>query len=149
MDFPDVCLDANVFVSALTPEHRQPIALDLIGRVQKAQGVFFEPGLVLFETVSVLYRKMRMQEIQEARVGQALHLLNQFPLLVEWQSNALLRSSYWAGVISEKNAYDACYLAVAEMRNVPFITWDKELVCKAKPHFRNIWSVEEFLAKHS
>lgn len=141
----DVCLDANVFVSALLPEPLHDRALSLVDRLQAAGLVFFEPGLVIFEVISVLYRKRVLGEIKAERLEQATGLFAQFPLLIEWQPGVLVATSKWAERLKMRNAYDASYLAVAETRGVPFVTFDQELIHKAKPYYRHVWSVESFL----
>ncbi|OGP14277.1 MAG: hypothetical protein A3I75_06705 [Deltaproteobacteria bacterium RIFCSPLOWO2_02_FULL_50_16] len=143
----EACLDANVFVSCLTPEEDHEESLQLVKILSEQDVSLFEPSLVIFEVVSVLRRKVLLKEITQIQMDKAVDLFFQLPLLLQWQDYILKKAGRFSRKLGLKNVYDSSYLAVAQAREIPLITLDKDFHKKGQKVYKNLFSVREYLRK--
>lgn len=141
----EACLDANVFVAALTPESKNDLCLNLIKKIQGKGIDLYEPSLIVSEITSALYRKIRINEFSLHELSRALDFFSEFPILLQWQDFIARKAAEYAYQLNFKTSYDAFYLAVAMSRDIPLITFDKEFIAKAKTLYKKIFSPDDFL----
>ena len=82
------------------------------------------PEMLDAEVLSVLRRKVQMQEISEARALEALARLGDMP--VERVSHRTLTRAAWE-LRHNVSAYDALYVAIAQQRGATLLTFDGPL----------------------
>ena len=149
--FPsEICLDANVFVSSLVrKEEHYSDALQTVETVQRRGMAIFEPEIVLFEFGTAIHRKRTTGEIDDEDTDDLIGHFFRLPILFLWEASLMQRASSLAQNLSFKGISDCLYLAVAEKKNIPFVTFDGELLKKGRKIFSKIYSVTEFLASVS
>lgn len=145
----EVCLDANVFVSSMVPnECDHEASFSLLKRVERVGIALFEPELVLFEVGSALHRKTMMGDLNEEHRDLLIEQFFRLPLLLQWQPSQTIRASALAKELTFKGISDACYLAVAQKRDIPLVTLDTDLIKKGRKTYRKVYSVGEFLSSY-
>ena len=82
------------------------------------------PHLVDVEVVSVLRRSVLTGTMTGQRAGQALEDLAD--LTIERVAHGTLLARVWA-LRANYTAYDACYVAVAELFHAPLLTYDAKM----------------------
>lgn len=142
----ELCLDANIFLAALNAkENEHSTSLDLLKLIESEGITLFEPALVVFEVVSVLHRKVMLEEMEVEDFEKLADTFLQLPLLLQWQPVILKLAAQMAKNLSLQNTYDCTYLAVASLRQIPLITFDEELIRKGKKNYKKILSAHEFM----
>jgi predicted nucleic acid-binding protein len=144
----EACLDANIFVAVLDvrePRHQE--SLELLEYMEARDVVMMEPAIVGFEVTSVLSRKSMRGDLSAEGAADLIDYFSKLPLLLQWQPPLLRRSSALARQLSLGTAYDCSYLAVAEARDIPFITLDTAFARKAKRVYERILEPFEYLRK--
>ena|SRR3989338_5441537 len=142
----DLCLDANVLIASMTARevhHRS--ALQLMKIIQDRQIVLYEPALLLYEVVATLYRRKISGEITAAEVEEFVDHFYQLPILFQWKPAVIQQASEVAEKLSLKRMYDCTYLAIAQLRNIPLITLDEQLIRRGRKCFPKIQTPAEFL----
>jgi predicted nucleic acid-binding protein len=133
-----ICVDANMVVKLVIPEPDRPLALALWERWLGEDREIVAPYLFAFEVTSAIWRKAKrgLINVKEAReaIREALmlgvHLLH--------PSNISLRAFDLAARFNRPAAYDAHYLALAEMMEGEFWTADEKLYNAVQEDFPNI-----------
>ena len=82
------------------------------------------PHLVDVEVTSVLRRSLLTRSMTEQRAGQALQDLAD--LTIERVAHTTLLPRVWE-LRGNYTAYDACYVAVAELFHAPVLTYDAKM----------------------
>ncbi|MDO8644187.1 MAG: type II toxin-antitoxin system VapC family toxin [bacterium] len=142
----ELCLDANIFVSAMVPtEQHYSESSELIELIRRKDLVLREPPNLQAEFISVIHRKTQNQEIPENRKNNLFDLFFDLPILIQWRSKVLKDSSDIAKDLNYKLIYDCLYLAVAARYDIPLITHDQELRKRGRSFFRKIYTVSEYL----
>ncbi len=124
-------VDASVILSAFFPDEAQAQAQALVrdhvmGRVELAA-----PGLLLYEITNAVVQARRRERITDE---QAQNVLASFEGLgialreVSWEQMLPLAVRY------DRSAYDAAYLALAEISGKPLITGDRRLYNAVHEH---------------
>jgi predicted nucleic acid-binding protein len=146
MRTPALCLDANVFVSALMPHEREhEDALCLLETVQEQGWALFEPAILPSEVVSNIHRKFMEGDISEHQREKAAELFFQLPLLLQWKPALMIQAIRIASELSLRRIYDCTYVAVAMKKRIPLVTLDRELLEKGKAVYPSLHTVEGFL----
>lgn len=142
----EICLDANVFISAFIPlEANHENSSKLIELVKTKQIILFEPAIVISEVVSAIHRKIMQDELVSDKGEPLIDLFFQLPLLLQWQAGLMKKSARLASDLSLKRIYDCTYLAVAMAREIPFVTLDDEFIKKGRSLYRQIHTVKSFV----
>lgn len=141
----EVCLDANVFVAAFTPEPENDLCLNLIKKLQEKEADLYAPFLLVPEITSALYKKTRLHEFTQAQLKEALDMFFELPILLQWQHFIAKKAVDCAQKLNSKTSYDAFYLAVAMAREIPLVSFDVEFVSKAKSLYRQVFTPSEYL----
>jgi predicted nucleic acid-binding protein len=122
-----IVADANLVLYLLVPGERTAAA----EAVYQRDPAWAVPPLCLSEVRNVLLRYVRSGSFSlkaaEAMVDRAEEVLA--PYRLEVDSSAVLRLAHAAGL----SAYDAEYLALAELLEVPLVTEDRAIRAAAGP----------------
>ena len=122
-----VCADANLTLKLVLPEHDSPVAEELWEAWQTRGTTVIAPTLWGYEVTSVIrkraHRKYLPPDVEE-KVITTIHQLR-----VQLLRPAGLHQRAWelARYFGLPAAYDAHYLALAEMADCPFWTADERL----------------------
>lgn len=143
----EICLDANIFTSALTSEPSSDLSLTLLRRLDKLKADYFEPALIIYEVGSSFQKKVLNKDLSRQEAQRSLDSFLQFPLLLQWQDYHMRKAAQFAKTLRLKNIYDASYLAVAESREIPLVTLDYDFYKKGRKVYKNIFTVENFLKR--
>lgn len=141
-----LCLDANIFVSALDPKensHRE--AVELLTYIQKEGIPLYEPEVILFEVGTALHRKTVLKELRDSEADSLMNIFFRYPLIFQWESFLVRRASRIAKILHERGMADSYYLALAEKKKIPLVTLDQELIKKGRNVLPTIYSPAEFL----
>jgi predicted nucleic acid-binding protein len=108
-----LCLDAGVWVKALTPEPLSPQALALVERALQGSALV-APAFCWTEVGSVLRKKVRRGDLDEAAAAAAWEDFAAMP--IDFVEPAALHERAWRLAIDFQHPtlYDAAYLACAE-----------------------------------
>ncbi len=122
-----VCVDANIAVMIVAPEHQRPKALALWDSLLREEREIVAPHLFAYEIASALWRKAArgLLTIEEGRraLQRALDLG-----VTYWDTSSISERAFdLAAHFNRPAAYDAHYLALAEYLSCPFWTADERL----------------------
>lgn len=135
----ELCLDANIFIAALsrTEEHHKT-CLEILKKVQEEQILLYEPALALYEVVSALHKKTMKGEMTSGETERLFDYLFKLPLLFQWKSDLMKKTREVATKLDSIKIDDSSYLALALLRDIPLVTLDEELRKKGRKIFRKI-----------
>lgn len=114
-------MDASVLVEWLLPGVRQEQAALLF---EDPELDLVAPDLILLEAANAFRTTWRAGIVSSDDLGIALSDLAEIP--IETVGTRTLLDGV-AALSPELTAYDACYLALAILRNVPLATFDRQL----------------------
>lgn len=133
-----VCVDASIVVALVTPEVQSERALALWVEWMRGNVDVVAPTLLRYEVTSALRRKVvrGMMSLQDARrsLEEALSL----SIELRDPPDLSLRAFDLAARFDHPAAYDAHYLALAEMLEGEFWTADERLHNAIQEDFPNI-----------
>jgi len=116
-----IVLDASAMLEWLL---RTPTGLQIRARVLPSIDEVYAPHLLYLETVQSLRKSVRAQTVSVIRAQEALQDLLDFPLNL-YEHQPFLRR-IWA-LRDNATAYDAVYLALAELLPATLLTCDSKL----------------------
>lgn len=127
-----LCLDASVLVKVYLPEPGSEEAARLLEWALDHDADLLGPTFVLAETLSVLRKHVHRGVVLPDQAEAALNSL--FSLSIRQVDGREVYERAWriAGELGLLVIYDAVYLAVSEINDVPFWTADRELFDRAK-----------------
>jgi predicted nucleic acid-binding protein len=124
-------VDASVILSAFFPDEDQAQAQALI-REHVIGGVeLIAPALLLYEVTNAVVQARRRGRISDEQAGNVLTTFEDLGIVlrpVTWQQMLPLALRF------DRSAYDAAYLALAEMTERPLITGDRRLYNAVHEH---------------
>lgn len=122
-----VCADAGILIKLVVAEEDSDRA-DALWEQWKEDGVkVVSPGLLLFELTSVLRKKVHRGLLSPEEGKKAFDTVHRLPVQVLTPSDLHRRAWELAARFNRPAAYDAYYLALAEMMNCEFWTADRRL----------------------
>ena len=122
-----VCVDAGVLIKLVMAEEDSDRA-DALWEQWKEDGVkVVAPALLLFELTSVLRKKVHRGLLEPEEGKKAFDTVHRLPVQVLAPSDLHRRAWELATRFNRPAAYDAHYLALAEMMNCEFWTADERL----------------------
>lgn len=122
-----VCVDAGVLIKLVVAEEDSDRA-DALWEQWKEDGVkVVAPALLLFELTSVLRKKVHRGLLEPEEGKRAFDTVHRLPVQVLAPSDLHRRAWELATRFNRPAAYDAHYLALAEMMNCEFWTADERL----------------------
>ncbi len=143
-DAQELCLDANIFIAALSPqEHHHKEALLLIQDIRVQSKTLYEPPLALYEVNMALYRKQHLGEMSAQDTQALSEKFSQLPILFQWTAELIQFTHQLGRQLSFAHIYDVSYLALAMTRNIPLVTFDDELLRKGKKAHRLLFSAKD------
>jgi predicted nucleic acid-binding protein len=124
-------VDASVILSAFFPDEDQAQAQTLIREHVMGRVELVAPTLLLYEVTNAVVQARRRGRISDEQAG---NILTSFEGL-----GIALRPVTWQQILSlalrfDRSAYDAAYLALAEMTKQPLITGDRRLYNAVHEH---------------
>jgi predicted nucleic acid-binding protein len=127
MNNATVCLDASVLISLVTPEDLSEQAERLWEQCTRARVVRVAPALLRYEVTAVLRKKLWRGLLRDDQAERALTTVLGLP--VQCLDPRGLHRLAWdlAHRLGQPSAYDAHYLALAEMLDCRCWTGDKRL----------------------
>ena len=135
---PLVCVDASVVVAWLLPDYRTPAVSRRMSAYLEGDDEFVAPHLLMAEVVSTLRRRV-VQGFLTPDQGRLL-VGNFLRLGIALQSPPGLyaRSYDLATTFNQPRAYDACYLALADLLSCELLTLDQRLYNAVASEFPRI-----------
>ncbi len=141
-----LCVDANVFVSAIDPSENQHAAsLLFLEKALDQENDFFEPELVIFEVCHAFYRKFQSAEISQNIHDQFVDYFYKLPLILQWRKKVMKRAMNIARRLSYRGIADCAYLSVAQSHKIDLITWDEDLIRRGRKVYKKILTPQQFL----
>jgi predicted nucleic acid-binding protein len=140
-----ICLDANIFVAALSPDEVTDERQNFLDRMAQNHIAIWEPALFLFEIFSVLSKKKKMKILDDSLLYYAQSLIFKLPIVQLW-NETLIQKTIEFQDNTGLSFYDACYLATASLKDCPLLTEDKELIKKGKRAYPSIFFAERWAA---
>ena len=125
-----IVVDASTVVDVLL---QTPSAVRIEARLFALGEVMYAPHLIDLEVTHALRRHVLQGTIDEQRGEEALNDLAVWPLPRHVHGPLLFR--IWT-LRNNVSAYDAAYIALAEMLNVPLLTCDGRLAASSGHHAR-------------
>ena len=119
-------VDASAVVELLL---RSPLGERVRRRILDAGEELHAPYLIDIQVLHVLRRYNRIREMLDRRAEEAIS--DYFALIIERHSHEVVFARVWE-LRSNLTAYDATYVALAELIGTPLVTVDRRLA-KAAP----------------
>jgi predicted nucleic acid-binding protein len=126
-----IVVDASALLELLL---LTPTGLDVAARVFAAKETLHAPELLDLEVAQVLRRYERDGELAPERAGQALEDL--VDLRIDRHPHLPLLARVWDLRDNNLTAYDAAYVALAELLDSPLLTCDARL--SRAPHLAKV-----------
>lgn len=120
-----ICVDANLVV-ALLAEEESPVRAHW-QRWMDEQRTIICPALLQFEVTNVLHQQWRHNLIRAATVEQATLVLNSLPIQIQTHPELHTRAAMLARQLKLGAAYDAHYVALAQLFGAELWTLDARL----------------------
>ncbi len=117
-------VDAIVILNAFFPDEDQVPAQALIREQVMGRVELLAPNLLLYEVANAVVQARRRGRISDEQAGDVLTSFEGLGIIlrpVDWQQILPLALRF------DRSAYDAAYLALAEMTERPLITGDRRL----------------------
>jgi predicted nucleic acid-binding protein len=124
-----ICLDASVVVNWLLPEADSDE--DSFDALLAGADQIVAPPLLFAETTSVLARFAYLGRLDYEEVSDALRNLFSVAISLSHQLDVCQRAVEIARELGHKRAYDAQYLAVAELAGATLVTSDGPMYSSA------------------
>jgi predicted nucleic acid-binding protein len=122
-----VCADAGVFIKLVVAEEDSDRADQLWERWKEEDVEVVSPSLLFFELTSVLRKKVYRDQLSPEEGKRALNTLHRLPVQVLIPPDLHRRAWQLAARFNRPTAYDAHYLALAEMMDCELWTADRRL----------------------
>ncbi len=133
-----VCVDASIIVALVTAEAQSARALALWAEWMRGDVQVIAPPLLRYEVTSALRRKVVRGVMSLPDARRALEEALSLDIKLLDPPELSLRAFDLAARFNLPAAYDAHYLALAEMLNAEFWTADEKLYNAVREDFPNI-----------
>lgn len=122
-----VCVDASLILRTFIPASYSEQATALLAGWQAEETTLVAPALLAFEVTSALRRLVYLREITPARGEDAFQAFLRLPLRLSHRRAIIPLAWELARTPDQSRAYDAAYLALAQLQQCPFWTADERL----------------------
>lgn len=122
-----VCIDANLIIWTLVPFPLSDVAEALLEKWQREQTTLIAPALFAFEVTSSLRRLVYLEEITAGEGERAFEQFLKLDIRLSRQRGIYPLAWRLAKRFNRPRAYDAAYLALAQLRGCDFWTADERL----------------------
>ena len=133
-----VCVDAGIIISLVTSEVQSQKALDLWTKWMREDVQVVAPSLLNYEVTSALHRKVLRGILSYEDARRSLETVLSLDIEFFDHPELSLRAYDIASRYNLSTAYDAFYLASAEMLGCEFWTSDERLYNTIKGDFHNL-----------
>lgn len=124
----EVTIDASVSAAWVLPDESTPASEKLLGEVLEGRVQLVEPALWEYEMLNILKGAIARHRMDEHKAKKALHLLSQIPMETVFLDAESRSAVLEACVKHGLSAYDAAYLALADLRGISLISADKDIL---------------------
>ena len=137
-------LDASAAAGWFLPDEATPESLKLLEWVAKGSSPLVEPPLFGYEILNMLRYAVARRRTTEPEAKMALHSIKdlpveEVPLTPETRSLVLETADR-----HNLTAYDAAYFVLADLRGLPLVTADKDLL-RLRSKFRWVKGISDFV----
>jgi predicted nucleic acid-binding protein len=122
-----VCVDANLTIKLVLYEHDSGLARELWERWRLQEIQVIAPTLWAYEVTSVIRKQVYRGLLDASLEIDTFDAIHQLPVVLMRPAGLHQRASELARYFNRPVAYDAHYLALAEISNCPFWTADERL----------------------
>ncbi|MBI5674552.1 MAG: type II toxin-antitoxin system VapC family toxin [Nitrospirae bacterium] len=139
-----IVIDSGVLLKAYFPDeegHRE--AQSLIRDYAKGDIIFHAPTLITYEIINACLVASRMARFPKTRAKELMNEMLGIEIVTE-DIERLKERIFDISIKHSRSAYDAAYIALAESRNLPFITADKKLFNSLKKDFAFVNWIENY-----
>lgn len=118
------CFDASFILTWLIPERRTP-PLQQRWLAFSSQDEILAPHLLLAECTSVLREYVYRGRLSQSSAQQLIKALCQMPIMFIHRPDIFTRGLQIAAELGWQKAYDALYIAIAELEHGELLTLDR------------------------
>ena len=122
-----ICLDASLVLAWLLPPERTPPVMDIWDGLLQRGDQLLGPPLLFIEVTSVLREKLIQRQITSQEAESAFSTFQLLPIARAWPQELHTKAWEIAKALSQRKAYDAHYLALAEIEGCELWTADRRL----------------------
>lgn len=139
-----IAIDSGVLLKAYFPdEDGHGEAQSLICDYAKGNIMFHAPTLITYEIINACLAASRMARFPKTRAKELMNEMLGIEIVTE-DIERLKERIFDISVKHSRSAYDAAYIALAEARNLPFITADRKLFNSLRHHFAFVNWIEDY-----
>ncbi len=131
-----VCVDANIIIWSLIPAPLSEQAEIALSRWRREHATLIAPALLAFEVTSVLRRLVYLNEITLEEGEEAFKKFLRLDVRLSHRRDILSLAWRFAKEFNFPRAYDAAYLALAQLYGCEFWTGDKRLYNTVKDELK-------------
>ena len=131
----NIVVDSCVLLKAyFSDEEGHTEAQKLISDYARGNIVFYAPSLITYEIINSCLVASRMARFPQEMARELMDEMLGIEIIKE-DIEPLKEKIFDISVKYGRSAYDGAYAAVAESRNIPFLTADRKLFNSLKRHF--------------
>lgn len=123
----NLVIDASVLIKFYLPEILADRAERLLARIGQGGVTLHAPDLIYPEIGNILWKKLRLKELNRSEIEEIIEAMSALPILVE-PSKPLLPLAVEMSVEYGITVYDAMYLSLARVYEAALVTADRRLV---------------------
>lgn len=123
----DGVLDASVLAAAFFTEDGSPAARAYLKRGPR----LLAPDLLRLEIASIAAKKVWKGEASLEAGSRAVSAIDEFVITTR-SSEAVMQRIFDLAATHRFSAYDAAYLALAELEHAPVVTFDQKLITRVR-----------------
>ncbi len=130
-----IVIDSGVLLKAyFSDEEGHTEAQSLISDYARGNITFYAPTLITYEIINACLVASRMARFPKKRAKELMNEMLGIEIIRE-DIEPLKDRIFDISTSHSRSAYDGAYIAVAELRRIPFLTADKKLFNSLKHHF--------------
>jgi len=122
-----ICLDASFVLAWLLPPQRTTAIEETWSDLLKSGDELFGPPLLFIEVTSVLRERFAQKQITSQQAEIAFSVFQELPIERAWPDQLHTRAWEIAKDLGQRKAYDAHYLALAEIEGCELWSMDRRL----------------------
>jgi predicted nucleic acid-binding protein len=138
-----ICIDANFVVRLVCSHPSETIYINLWTEWKNNNYEIFAPTLFYYEVTNALYRMNRANQLTLEETNLALEYALELDVTLYGNIGLHRQADKLARKLNLSAAYDAHYLALAQILEVNFYTADKRLFNSVKDVFSWIYFVQD------
>jgi predicted nucleic acid-binding protein len=133
-----IVIDSGVLLKAYFPdEEGHTEAQNLISDYARGKITFQAPNLITYEIINACLVASRMARFPKNKAKELMEEMLGIEITKE-DVDLLKGRIFDISLKYNRSAYDGAYIAIAESRNLPFLTGDKKLFDSLKHHFTSV-----------